>query len=277
MWNQPTSASDTTPVLSLRTSDPGPPESFQNEMVLTLTISGTSTSFAGSDATMSNGRLNWFEPGIRLAIFADVGVKLAVVTTPVAPTSLSAAPGLGEATLSWTDPDDDTIDKWQYRVSADGGTNWDPDWTDISGKRRGHHLAHRHRPGQQYRIHLRAARGERGRRWPGLKRDRHHPPRPVLRVRTGQSGLHGRHGDHRLILPAATGGTAPLTYTLVGPNGTDLTQVPGLSFDASTRTLSGTPTMGAAARVTYTATDANGAVASLNFTVNVSGWAWEAE
>ena len=41
------------------------------------------------------------------------------------PTGLEAAPGNGEATLSWANPSDNTIIKYQYTL--DGGTNW----TDI--------------------------------------------------------------------------------------------------------------------------------------------------
>ena len=44
---------------------------------------------------------------------------------PAAPTGLSAASGNSEAALSWDDPDDSTITKYQY--TQDGGTNW----TDI--------------------------------------------------------------------------------------------------------------------------------------------------
>ena len=46
---------------------------------------------------------------------------------PAAPAALSATPGDGQVTLSWTDPDNDTITKYQY--STDGGTNF----ADISG------------------------------------------------------------------------------------------------------------------------------------------------
>ena len=54
-------------------------------------------------------------------------------------------------------------------------------------------------------------------------------------------------------LPAGTGGTAPLTYTL-SP------ELPaGLSFDAATRTISGTPQAEGAPVYTYTVTDALGA------------------
>ncbi len=73
-----------------------------------------------------------------------------------------------------------------------------------------------------------------------------------------------------LELPAAAGGTAPLTYTLTGPSGGALPD--GLSFDQDTRILSGAPTAATAAAVTltYTATDANGAAATRTFTVTVS-------
>ena len=67
-----------------------------------------------------------------------------------------------------------------------------------------------------------------------------------------------------LTLPSATGGTPPYTYTL-----TPLLPA-GLSFDAATRVLSGTPTTATPATpVTYTATDSAGTTASLTFTITV--------
>ena len=73
-----------------------------------------------------------------------------------------------------------------------------------------------------------------------------------------------------LELPEATGGTEPLTYTLTGPNGTDLSEVPGLAFTAGTRTLSGTPSAAGITVLTYTVTDANDATATAAFTVTVT-------
>ena len=52
---------------------------------------------------------------------------------PPAPAGLTATPESGKVTLAWTDPSDSTITRYQYRVSDDGGSAWDPDWTDISG------------------------------------------------------------------------------------------------------------------------------------------------
>ena len=68
-----------------------------------------------------------------------------------------------------------------------------------------------------------------------------------------------------LILPSATGGTAPLTYSLTPALPS------GLSFDAITRTLSGTPTAVQVAKMyTYQVEDANGAVESTTFDLTVN-------
>ncbi len=77
-----------------------------------------------------------------------------------------------------------------------------------------------------------------------------------------------RYALHRPIapveLPAATGGTPPLRYALTPA-------LPaGLTFDAATRVLSGTPTEGAAEAVyRLTATDADGNAATLTFPIEV--------
>ena len=65
-----------------------------------------------------------------------------------------------------------------------------------------------------------------------------------------------------VLLPVATGGTAPYTYTLAPlPD--------GLVFDSGTRQLTGTPTTVGSTSATYTATDAASRTASLTFTINV--------
>ena len=65
-----------------------------------------------------------------------------------------------------------------------------------------------------------------------------------------------------LVLPQATGGNGALTYALAPT-------VPGLTFDPAARTLTGTPTAMGDYGMTYTATDAGGASASLTFAVAV--------
>ena len=67
-----------------------------------------------------------------------------------------------------------------------------------------------------------------------------------------------------LTLPAATGGQAPLTYSLTPT-------VPGLTFTASTRTLSGTPTTADTYSMTYMVTDGSSNTNTEIFTITVAG------
>ncbi len=83
--------------------------------------------------------------------------------------------------------------------------------------------------------------------------------------------------DASLTLPEATGGTLPHAYTLTGPNGTDLSEVPGLTFDPATRVLSGAPTRVGATTLTYTATDSEDNATATTFTVTVTGPMFDAE
>ncbi len=65
-----------------------------------------------------------------------------------------------------------------------------------------------------------------------------------------------------LALPAAAGGSGPLTYSL-SP------EVPGLTFDAGARTLTGAPTQIDEFAMTYAARDQTGAADQLTFTITV--------
>ena len=75
-----------------------------------------------------------------------------------------------------------------------------------------------------------------------------------------------------LSLPAAIGSSGSITYSLTATtaDGTLVDKLPaGLSFDASTRILSGTPTAPGTYSLTYTATASNGKI-SLTFSSEVS-------
>ena len=52
---------------------------------------------------------------------------------PAAVTNLAAVAGDEQVTLSWTDPKNTSITTYQYRQSTDSGSNWSPDWTNITG------------------------------------------------------------------------------------------------------------------------------------------------
>ncbi len=66
-----------------------------------------------------------------------------------------------------------------------------------------------------------------------------------------------------VALPAADGGSGDVAYSV--------SELPaGLSFDAATRTVSGTPEVAGVTEVTYTATDSAGATAELTFSITIN-------
>ena len=69
-----------------------------------------------------------------------------------------------------------------------------------------------------------------------------------------------------IVLPAATGGTGALRYDLIH-------RIRGLSFDRTSRTLSGTPQNPGNHLIFYTVSDSVGAVANATFTITVTGTA----
>ncbi|MYB67205.1 MAG: hypothetical protein F4X75_01755, partial [Gemmatimonadetes bacterium] len=92
------------------------------------------------------------------------------------------------------------------------------------------------------------------------------PPEPFGFTKTVQDQAYtAQTAIPPLVLPAAAGGTPPLTYRLAGLPA-------GLTFDKATRTIAGTPaeaTDGPRA-VAYMATDHNGADDALIFTIMVN-------
>ena len=88
---------------------------------------------------LANGTLHTFQVRAVNSI-GDGGEAMATATPatgpapPGAPATLTATPGDAQATLTWTAPTSDgnsAITKYQYRVSVDDGTTWNPDWTDV--------------------------------------------------------------------------------------------------------------------------------------------------
>ena len=89
----------------------------------------------GDNGTNLDGlSTTWIVPPFGLTIIPQIDIRGEPTTAPDAPATLSATPGDAQATLTWTAPTSDgsaAITKYQYRVSTDGGSNWDPDWTDV--------------------------------------------------------------------------------------------------------------------------------------------------
>ncbi|WP_145859377.1 Ig-like domain-containing protein [Pedobacter suwonensis] len=65
------------------------------------------------------------------------------------------------------------------------------------------------------------------------------------------------------IIPGATGGTTPYTYSATGVP-------PGLTFNSSTRAITGTPTTVGSYTVPVTVTDADGKTVTTNYTININ-------
>jgi len=51
---------------------------------------------------------------------------------PAAVTNFAAVAGDQQVTLSWDNPNNESITTYQYRQSTDSGSNWSPDWTNIT-------------------------------------------------------------------------------------------------------------------------------------------------
>ncbi|MXV79513.1 MAG: hypothetical protein F4007_02515, partial [Chloroflexi bacterium] len=77
---------------------------------------------------------------------------------PSAPTNLQASAGNGQLSLTWTNPNNPGINKYQVRVSSDGGNTWSPDWTDIAASSHGttSHTVTGLQNGTTYTVELRA-------------------------------------------------------------------------------------------------------------------------
>ena len=79
-------------------------------------------------ATNAEGDSGWSDPP------GSGRTNAPSTSAPGAPRDLGTAPGDGRVTLTWTAPGSDggaAIEKYRYRVSANAGSSWDPDWTDV--------------------------------------------------------------------------------------------------------------------------------------------------
>ena len=68
-----------------------------------------------------------------ILISGRVAAQTSPPSAPAAVTNLAAEAGDQQVTLSWDNPNNASITTYQYRQSEDSGSNWSPDWTDITG------------------------------------------------------------------------------------------------------------------------------------------------
>ena len=100
-------------------------------------IPGSGAGTTGYTVTgLTNGALYAFQ--VRAVNAGGNGVASASaqarpVAPPAAPTNIAPAGGNAQVALSWSNPNNATITKYQYRQSSNSGISWSPDWTDIPG------------------------------------------------------------------------------------------------------------------------------------------------
>ena len=184
---------------------------------------------------------------------------------PAAPSGLAAVPLSQSARLDWSDPDDASLIKYQYRIDT-GGT-----WTDVPGSSATttSYTVTGLTTGVTYTLFLRAVN------FAGAGPDasaavQDTAPGFGSETIADQTWTVGVEVD--LVLPAATGGNGTLGYAL------SPALPAGLAFDAATRTIGGAAEAVASTATIYTYTvadeDANTAStdsASLTFDVTILG------
>ena len=81
---------------------------------------------SGPTGLWSDGATMWVVDSARSKVYS--------YNMPLAsPANLQAEAGDTGATLTWDDPQNSDITGYQYRVSADDGNTWNPDWTEVPG------------------------------------------------------------------------------------------------------------------------------------------------
>ena len=75
----------------------------------------------------SDGTTMWVVDSARPAKVYSYNMPLA------SPANLQAEAGNTQVTLTWANPDNSDITGYQYRVRADDGNTWSPDWTAVPG------------------------------------------------------------------------------------------------------------------------------------------------
>ncbi len=198
-------------------------------------------------------------------------------TAPGKPADFTATAGNAQVALSWTDPGNSAITAWQYRQKA--GTGSYGSWTDISGSTATttSHTVSSLTNGTEYTFQIRARAGAIN----GTTSD--------AASATPAGGNTAPTLANQIPDRTATVGTAfsyvfaantfedadndPLTYSAVKSDGSSL---PGwLSFDAGTRTFSGTPAAAdtGTVAVQVTASDGNSGTVTDTFDIVVSATA----
>ena len=128
---------------------------------LTLNVDGAALAFSNAEAARARTpNVVWsFDPATDWTDGATVSVSLTTPPVPAKPAGLKAAAGDAQVALSWTDPGDASITRYQYQQKA-GSAAWGS-WTDIPDSAPGQANAASYtvaslRNGTAYRFRIRA-------------------------------------------------------------------------------------------------------------------------
>lgn len=192
---------------------------------------------------------------------------------PAAVTNLAAVAGDQQVTLSWTDPNNTSITTYQYRQSTDSGSNWSPDWTNItdSDENTTSHTVENLTNDTEYTFEIRAVNATGNGASVSVSAT---PTLPPLTV-TWPEDIKGTEDNSiwtsltstPLQTPqiSVSGGRPSYTYEIAKEGAPD-----GLSIDQSSGTLTGTPTENGTFTVRVVVRDKAGQTMSQDLNIMIS-------
>ena len=211
-------------------------------------------------------------------IAVSVDNETAPMPAPMPTNVMASSPAPGELEVSWTEPPGAPLAFYEVQYRSDSDTNWEPATPEREAVGPAGNLVMHTFTGLaagMYRARVRSVGDGNDSAWVETASAvqvnealAFSPPAQTDLVYTVNVAI-----DPPVTLPPATGGTGTISYTLTGPNGADLSEVPGLTFTATNRELSGTPTTAGTTELTYTATDSatpTPATVTQTFTITVN-------
>ena len=186
---------------------------------------------------------------------------------PAAVTNLVAVAGDEQVTLSWNNPNNASITRYQYRQSTDSGSNWSPDWTNItkSDKNTTSHTVENLSNGTKYTFEVRAVNATGNGVAVSVSATPALPPLTVTwpeDIKGTQNSSIWTSSTSNPPQISVSGGRSSYTYTIAKEEAPD-----GLSIDLS-GTLTGTPTESGTFEVRVVVQDA--ASQSVSDTLNIT-------
>ena len=154
-------------------------------------------------------------------------VDVTVIAVPAAPMNLSATPGDAQVTLTWDDPGDDTITK--YQVSTDGGTSFSD--IDGSGQNTTAHTVTELTNGTAHTLAVRAV---------NASGNGDASTVTVTMVPAAPTNLSKTPGDGRATLSWTDPGNTTITgYQVSSDGGTSFADIAGSGASTTTHTVTG--------------------------------------